>query len=423
MQQTAAVIGSQWGDEGKGKIVDKFAERADHVVLFQGGNNAGHTVVVEGEKYVLHLIPSGILHEGITSYIGPGLVVNLRELVDEINGLERAGIPVEERLAISRRAHVLFPFHQYLDSSKEEERGEEKIGTTEKGIGPAYVDKASRRGMRFCDLGEQDAVYEHCEAKVSALPEGWEEYEGSSGEEIAEEYLEYYRQLEELLVNVPGRLNTAYRSKDRILFEGAQGSLLDIDFGTYPYVTSSNPTVGGVVTGSGFPGHQLQQVVGVVKAYTTRVGGGPFPTELTGETGKWLQEEGGEFGATTGRPRRCGWLDLKMLSYTSRINGFTDLVLSKLDILSGLERLRVAVDYETEAGRRLPDFPARSQQLTEVQPVYEKLEGWDEDISECRSFAELPRPARDYVEFIEENLGVDVSYISVGPGREALITR
>ncbi|MGM0380829.1 MAG: adenylosuccinate synthase [bacterium] len=424
MEQTAAVIGSQWGDEGKGKIVDRFANQADHVVRYQGGNNAGHTVVVDGEKYVLHLIPSGILHEGATSYIGPGLVVNLRELMDEIAKLEKVGVPVEDRLRISRRAHVLFPFHRYLDSRKEEKRGEGKIGTTGKGIGPAYVDKTSRQGLRMCDLADADAVYKHCEQVVSGLGEGWENFEGTGGEEIANEYLEYYRQLEELLVDVPGRLDTAGRSGETILFEGAQGSLLDIDFGTYPYVTSSNPTVGGVVTGSGFPGHKLQQVVGVTKAYTTRVGGGPFPTELNDETGEWLQDKGGEFGATTGRPRRCGWLDLKMLTYTCRINGFTDLVLSKLDILSGLEEIKVAVDYrEASSERRLPDFPARSEQLGEVEPVYKNLEGWNKDISACRSFSELPGPARDYVEFIENNLRVDVSYVSVGPGRKELIIR
>ncbi len=423
MEQTAAVIGAQWGDEGKGKIVDRFSARADHVVRYQGGNNAGHTVVVKGKKYVLHLVPSGILHAGAISYIGPGLVVNLRELVDEISGLEKAGIPVEERLVISRRAHVLFPFHQYQDSIKEKERGEQKIGTTEKGIGPAYVDKASRQGLRLCDLADEDIVYKHCVKMVDGLDKGWEKYEGTSGEEMAEEYLEYYRQLEGMLVDVPGRLDTAFRSGDSILFEGAQGTLLDIDFGTYPYVTSSNPTVGGVVTGSGFPGHKLQQVVGVAKAYTTRVGGGPFPTELNDEIGEWFQDKGDEFGATTGRPRRCGWLDLKMLNYTCRINGFTDLVLSKLDILSGLDELKIAVDYETEAGRRLPAFPARSQQLGIIKPVYEILEGWDEDISECDSYSELPAAAREYVDFIEKNLGVDISYISVGPGREALITR
>lgn len=424
MKQTAAVIGSQWGDEGKGKIVDRFANQADHVVRYQGGNNAGHTVVVEGTKYVLHLVPSGILHEGSKSYIGPGLVVNLRELIDEIEKLEKAGIPVEERLRISRRAQVLFPFHRYLDSRKEEKRGEGKIGTTGKGIGPAYVDKVSRQGLRMCDLEDPDAVYDHCEGVVSGMDEGWDEFEGTGGEQIAEEYLDYYRQLEELLVDVPGRLDTAYRSGDTILFEGAQGSLLDIDFGTYPYVTSSNPTVGGVVTGSGFPGHKLRQVVGVVKAYTTRVGGGPFPTELEGDTGEWLRDKGGEFGATTGRPRRCGWLDLKMLNYTCRINGFTDLVLSKLDILSGLDRLKVAMDYrEGATERRLPDFPPQSERLSAVAPVYEELEGWEEDISDCKNYKELPVAARSYIDFIEDNLDVDVSYISVGPGREELIIR
>lgn len=416
------MIGSQWGDEGKGKIVDRLAGQSDWVVRYQGGNNAGHTVVVDGEKYVLHLIPSGILHEGARSVIGPGLVVNLRELMDEIEMLREGGIEPSDRLFIARRAHVLFPFHQYLDARSESKRGEEKIGTTKKGIGPAYVDKVRRSGLRICDLDNPDQVRTHCRQIVESLGDDWNDFEGASGDELADEYLEYYEVLRNWVVDVPSLLDNAYNNDEKILFEGAQGSLLDIDFGTYPYVTSSNPTVGGVVTGSGFPGHRLKQVVGLAKAYTTRVGKGPFPTELMGETGEWLQERGGEFGATTGRPRRCGWLDLKMLEYTSRINGFTDLVLSKLDVLSGLDPLKVAVDYELD-GSTVEHYPADTGSLAEVEPVYREFSGWEENISDCREFGELPAPARKYVEFIEETLSVPATYLSIGPERGELIVR
>lgn len=422
MAQVQAVIGSQWGDEGKGKIVDRFAGEADLVVRYQGGNNAGHTVVVEGEKYVLHLIPSGILHEGTLSVIGPGLVVNLRELIAEIDELEEVGLPVQERLRIARRAQVLFPFHQYLDSRSEAERGEDKIGTTGKGIGPAYVDKVRRSGLRLCDLDDQEDLVKHCSTRIQQIKDRFGDYEGQSAEQLAAEYFEYYERLEDLLVAVPELLDESYEAGRQILFEGAQGSLLDVDFGTYPYVTSSNPTVGGIVTGAAFPGHQLEEVVGIVKAYTTRVGEGPFPAELTGEQGEWLREKGGEFGATTGRPRRCGWLDLPLLNYTCTVNGFTSLALTKLDVLSGLEEIEVVVDYELD-GTALDSFPASSHNLDEVQTVTKSLPGWSEDITDCRKYDELPRAARDYVEFAETELDVPADYISIGPGREELIVR
>jgi adenylosuccinate synthase len=423
MKQTAAIIGAQWGDEGKGKIVDRFARQADWVVRYQGGSNAGHTVVVEDEKYVLHLIPSGILHENTLSLVGPGVVVNLRDLFEEIEMLKKNDKSVLERLRVAGRAHVLFPFHRYIDARSEDRRGEDKIGTTGKGIGPAYLDKVRRRGLRICDLADHDKIYSHCEKIFSELDEGWAEFEKSSVEELASEYSDYYQQLKDIVVDAPAELDAAFRRGEKILFEGAQGSLLDIDFGTYPYVTSSNPTVGGVVTGSGFPGHRLETVLGIAKAYTTRVGEGPFPAELTGEMGQWLQDKGGEFGATTGRPRRCGWLDLKILRYTARVNGFTDLVLTKLDVLSGQEKIKVAVDYRGPSGQPINGFPARSEQLAEVEPVYEELEGWAEDITDCSNFSELPAAARDYVKYIEENLQVPVSYLSVGPGRRQFIER
>jgi len=421
-QQVVALIGAQWGDEGKGKLVDRFAPRSDWVIRFQGGNNAGHTVMVDDEKYVLHLIPSGILHEGVRSLIASGMVVNLRELMGEIEALEERGVPVRDRLRIASRAHVLFPFHPYRDSRSESRRGEDKIGTTQKGIGPAYGDKVLRRGLRLADFERPDSVVEHCRRRVEELGSGWREYEDCSGEEVAEEYLALYEDIRPLVVEGPGTLAKAHARGDRLLFEGAQGTLLDVDFGTYPFVTSSNSSVGGAVTGSGLPPHYLEQVVGIAKAYVTRVGKGPFPVELTGETGKWLRERGQEYGATTGRPRRCGWLDLELLGYAARVNGFTEIGMTKLDVLSGLDEIRVAVGYETESGRSL-EAGEQVPRLDRVRPVYESLSGWDEDITDHRSFGELPRAARDYVQFVESHVEVPVRYVSVGPGREQLIIR
>ncbi len=418
MESSVAVIGAQWGDEGKGKMVDRYARRADWVVRYQGGNNAGHTVVVEGEKFVLHLIPSGILHEGTRCLIGPGMVVNLRELQDEIATLREANVPVEERLRIAPRAHVLFPFHQFRDAEKESERGEEKIGTTKKGIGPAYEDKVRRSGLRMVDLHDPDRVESRVRRRLEELSPGWEDFDGSTPEELTEEYRGYFEQLKPLLRPAPETLAEARANDRNILFEGAQGTHLDIDFGSYPYVTSSNPTVGGVVTGSGFPGHYLESVVGIAKAYTTRVGKGPFPAELTGETGERLREEGGEFGATTGRPRRCGWLDLPLLKLSCRVNGFTEIVLTKLDVLSGFSTVNMAVEYD---GR--DRFPARNEELGRVTPVYREFEGWEEDITGARNWDDLPSGAQQYVEFVERELEVPIRTISVGPGREQAVER
>lgn len=424
MKQTSAIIGAQWGDEGKGKLADRFARDSDWVVRYQGGNNAGHTVIVDGEKFVLHLIPSGILHADTTCLIGSGMVVNLRELMDEIDQLEDAGINVMDRLRLSCRAHVLFPYHQFLDAKSEAERGDDKIGTTQKGIGPAYEDKVKREGLRLVDFQSADAVVDHCRRKVGELPEGWEKYESTSPdpEELAQEYLEYYEELKPLLVDGPAVLEQAYNSGESVLFEGAQGTLLDIDFGSYPYVTSSNSSVGGIVTGAGFPGHHIDSVVGVAKAYLTRVGKGPFPAELEGEMGEWLREQGGEYGATTGRPRRCGWLDLPLLNYSSRVNGFTNLALTKLDVLSGLDEIKVIVDHE-EQGDGPQDVVVHSSRLEDVEPVYETLPGWDEYIRDCRRWSDLPENARRYVTFVEDYVDVPVTYISIGPEREELIAR
>jgi adenylosuccinate synthase len=422
MNQTSAIIGAQWGDEGKGKLADRFGQDADWVIRYQGGNNAGHTVIVDGEKYVLHLIPSGILHTDTTCLIGSGMVVNLRELMEEIDALEEAGIDVEERLRIACRAHVLFPYHQFLDSKSEEQRGDDKIGTTQKGIGPAYEDKVKREGFRFVDFDSHDTVKRHCRRKIDALSDGWEDYEASSPAELADEYMGYYERIKPLLVDGPSELESAYNAGESLLFEGAQGTLLDIDFGSYPFVTSSNSSVGGVVTGAGFPGHRLDTVIGVAKAYLTRVGKGPFPAELEGDMGEWLREQGGEYGATTGRPRRCGWLDLPLLNYSARINGFTNLALTKLDVLSGLDEIKVTVDHE-RSNDGPQDTVIHSSSLKSVEPQYETLPGWDQYIRDCRSWSDLPSAAKDYVTFVEDFVDVPVTYISVGPERDELILR
>ncbi len=421
-EQVVALVGAQWGDEGKGKLVDRFAPRSDWVVRFQGGNNAGHTVVVDGEEYVLHLVPSGILHEGVSSLVGSGMVVNLRELIEEVRALEERGVPVRERLRLAGRAQVLFPFHPYLDSRAESRRGEDKIGTTQKGIGPAYGDKVLRQGLRLVDLEDPEMVREHCRRRVDQLDEGWDDFEGSSGEAIAEEYLEIFETIRPMVVDGPRTLSRARERGETILLEGAQGTLLDVDFGTYPFVTSSNSSVGGAAIGTGLPPHHLDEVIGIAKAYTTRVGKGPFPLELTGEAGEWLRERGGEFGATTGRPRRCGWLDLELLDYAARVNGFTALGLTKLDVLSGLEEIKVGVGYEfPREGRGEP--AARVSRLGRVEPVYETLPGWDEDITDRRQWDRLPGEAREYVRFIESRLDTPIRYVSVGPDREQLILR
>lgn len=422
MKQASALIGAQWGDEGKGKLVDHFARDSDWVIRYQGGNNAGHTVVVDGEKFVLHLIPSGILHSNTTCLIGSGMVVNLRELVNEIETLEDAGVDVRDRLRVTSRAHVLFPFHQYRDSRSEAERGERKIGTTRKGIGPAYEDKVKREGLRFVDFETPEDVRSHCHRKIKVLSEGWTEFEASSADELADEYLDYYENIKPLLVDGLSELERAYYSGESLLFEGAQGTLLDIDFGSYPYVTSSNSSVGGIATGGGFPGHRLDSVIGVAKAYLTRVGKGPFPGELEDEKGDWLRERGEEYGATTGRPRRCGWLDLPLLDYASRVNGFTGLILTNLDVLSGLDEIRVTVNHRPDE-EGLQDVAVHSSKLNEVEPVYKTLSGWDDDLRNCRKWTNLPPAARDYVTFIEDYIDVPVNYISVGPEREDLIVR
>ncbi len=417
---TQIVIGAQWGDEGKGKIVDERAAEADLVVRYQGGSNAGHTVVVDGTKYVLHLIPSGVLQSNTVCLIGPGMVVNLRELLEEIEELEKLGIDHRQRLKIARRAHVLFPFHQAADRAKEQRRGSARIGTTGKGIGPAYVDRVSRTGLRICDLDDRLRLEDHCLARLEAFGLESGARAQDSAKQIAAEYYDYYQQLKGLLVYSPEFLQTAEKQGKQILFEGAQGAMLDLDFGTYPFVTSSHPTVGGAGIGSGFPAAKIQTVTGIVKAYTTRVGEGPFPAELVGETGDLLRKQGGEYGATTGRARRCGWLDIPQLNFSVMLNGFTELVLTKLDVLSGHSEIGVVTGY-LSGGEPLAAYPATVGELEAVDVELETVPGWDADISDCSQFDQLPRAAQDYVRFIEKKVGVPISCISVGPGRKQLI--
>jgi adenylosuccinate synthase len=416
------VVGLQWGDEGKGKVVDLLARRARYVVRFQGGNNAGHTLVVEGQKRVLHLIPSGVLQPNTISVIGNGVVVDPEVLVREIAALGAAGFDLRGRLALSTEAHLILPYHSLLDACREEALGDEQIGTTRRGIGPCYEDKVARRGLRVADLLDPAALTRRLEA---VLPEknrmltGWF---GKPAVEVAA-LLAWAAPLAEALrpyaADTVALLHGALQRGESILFEGAQGTFLDIDHGTWPFVTSSTTLAGGACAGSGVGPRDLHAVVGITKAYATRVGAGPFPTELLGADGDALREKGAEFGATTGRPRRCGWFDAAMVRHAVRLNGATSLVLTKLDILSGLPTLDVCVGY---AGQ--PDaIPAAAEALGAVRPVYETLPGWTEDLSHIRRYEDLPATCRAYVERIEALVGAPVALVSVGPGREAVIPR
>ena len=417
------IIGAQWGDEGKGKIVDNLASKSDIVVRFQGGNNAGHTVVVNGKKVIFHLIPSGILYQDTMVVIGNGMVIDLDVLMEEIENFRSMGINFDGRFYISDSAHLILPIHKEIDALRENLRGKKKIGTTKRGIGPAYEDKVARMGIRVGDLLYPEILTE----KLKNLLDHRNRYvkDVLKGEEIdfREVYDKLMKHAEKIKNFITDTISLLHSAADRkILFEGAQGTLLDIDHGTYPYVTSSNTTVGGVLTGSGVNPSFLSEIVGVSKAYTTRVGGGPFPTELNDEVGKRLRDKGGEYGATTGRPRRCGWLDIVALKYAAKINGFTGLAITKLDVLSGEEVVKIAVKYECD-GRETDHFPSSYYLLERCRPIYEELPGWKEDICDCRRFEELPENARKYIERIEEVTGVPVYMISVGQEREKIIVR
>lgn len=412
------LIGAQWGDEGKGKIIDVLTESADWVVRYQGGNNAGHTVEVGEEKYVLHLIPSGILHPDKKCVIGNGVVVDPVALLKELEGLQTRGIDPAGRLVISNRAHVVLPYHRSIDEAREQARsGELKIGTTKRGIGPAYGDKAARIGLRMGDLvdpsfpGMLSARLKEQNAILSAL-----NAPPLDENAVLEQYCSVAATLAPFVADTIPLLSDAIRRNESILFEGAQGTMLDIDFGTYPFVTSSNATAGGACTGTGVPPHRIDCVVGVVKAYTTRVGEGPFPTELKDEAGERLRSLGHEFGATTGRPRRCGWFDALVARYSVMVNGIDQWAVTKLDVLDEFKTIRVCVAYEYN-GKRLDVVPACARTLEQCKPVYEDVEGWCESTRDATRFEDLPRKAQAYVARLQELTGVPVGILSVGPRR------
>src|SRR6266498_2471140 len=383
-----AIIGAQWGDEGKGKVVDLFTDEADIVVRFQGGNNAGHTLVVNGDKTILHLVPSGALHPDKLCVIGNGVVVDPEILIEEIQALKARGHLVDdEQLRISEQAHVIMPYHKLIDQARERLRGEGMIGTTGRGIGPAYEDKVARIGIRFVDLLEEDTFRE---------------------------------KLREYVTNTGLLLDQEIRRGRRVLFEGAQGTLLDVDHGTYPYVTSSSTITGGACSGSGVGPQHIQQVIGISKAYTTRVGSGPFPTEIYGPEGETLRREGAEFGATTGRSRRCGWFDAVGVRHAVRMNGMTGIALTKLDVLTGFKKIPICTAYRYES-KDLHEFPASSKVMHGAQPVYEELAGWEAPLGDARNFSDLPASAQKYVRRIEEVVGTKIILVSVGPGREQTI--
>ena len=418
-----AIVGTQWGDEGKGKIVDFLAEYADCVVRFQGGNNAGHTMVIDGEQFISHLVPSGIL-QGKTCYIGNGMVVDPEVLVDEIEYLEKKGIDCgPEKLRISEKAHIIMPYHRATDIAREQMKGGIKIGTTGRGIGPCYEDKVSRRGIRFVDLIDslefREKVTTAIEEKNFYLKE-FLKADPLNPEEIIGVYSEKAQRLAPHVENISVSLDKSIRAGHQILFEGAQGTHLDIDHGTYPFVTSSNTVSGNTTCGSGVGPKDISGVLGIVKAYTTRVGEGPFPSELFDDTGDFIQKKGVEFGATTGRKRRCGWLDMVMLKNSVRLNGLTGLVITKLDVLGELDTLDICTGYEFE-DKITEFFPASLKVLAECKPVYETLKGWSEDISGIRSFDELPESTKQYLKRIEELAEVPIDIISVGPGRDETI--
>ncbi len=421
---TVVVVGTQWGDEGKGKIVDLLSAHADKVVRFQGGNNAGHTLVVNGQRSIFHLIPSGILYQNTRCLIGNGVVVDPEVLLGEIEDLDKRGIDVDpRRLGMSERAHLIMPYHKAIDVAREEAKGTSRIGTTGRGIGPCYEDKVARVGIRACDLKDPGALRDKIKANLEEKNFCLTKLFGSEPLEygpIVARYLAIADEISPFIVDVSAELDEAIKGGENILFEGAQGTLLDVDHGTYPFVTSSNPVAATASIGAGIGPRSLETVLGVVKAYTTRVGAGPFVSELVDETGDYLQEKGQEFGATTGRRRRCGWLDLVVVRYSARLNGLTHLAITKLDVLTGLDVLKLCIAYEHQ-GARLGSVPPQLSTLENCIPLYEEMEGWHQDISGARSFEELPDNAQGYIRRIEEFIGVPVSIISVGSGRDETI--
>ncbi len=423
MGKNVVVLGTQWGDEGKGKIVDLLTDQAAAVVRFQGGHNAGHTLVIDGETTVLHLIPSGILRDKVECLIGNGVVVAPDALMREITKLEDKGVPVRERLRISPACTLILPYHVALDQAREASRSEGKIGTTGRGIGPAYEDKVARRGLRIGDLfnAERFAVkLREVLDQHNFMLEHFYKVEPVDYQKTLDDALSYAEILKPLMTDVTARLHTLRKQGARIMFEGAQGSLLDIDHGTYPYVTSSSTTAGGTATGSGFGPLYLDYILGITKAYTTRVGSGPFPTELFDETGAYLAEKGHEFGSTTGRARRCGWFDAVILRRTSEINSISGICLTKLDVLDGLETVKICVAYKNAAGEEI-EAPTDADSYDGLVPVYEEMPGWSESTIGATSLDQLPANARAYVERIEQLVGAPIDIVSTGPDRNETI--
>ncbi|HEX7536902.1 MAG TPA: adenylosuccinate synthase [Dermatophilaceae bacterium] len=418
------LVGAQWGDEGKGKATDLLSSRIDYVVKFNGGNNAGHTVVIDGEKYALHLLPSGILTPGCIPVIGNGVVVDLAVLFEEIDALNARGIDTS-RLVVSANAHLITPYNRVIDRVTERFLGSRKIGTTGRGIGPTYADKMSRVGIRVQDVFDESILRQKVEAALAVKNQVLVKiYNRRTVEvdEVLDEFKKYADRLRPMVVDSGLLLNTALDEGKTVLFEAGQATLLDVDHGTYPFVTSSSATAAGACTGSGVPPTRIDRVIAILKAYTTRVGEGPFPTELLDDSGEFLRVTGAEYGTTTGRPRRCGWMDTVVGRYATRVNGVTDFLVTKLDVLTGLDQLPVCVAYDV-AGVRHDEMPMSQSDFHHAKPIYEYLPGWTEDITGCRSFEELPTNARAYILRVEELIGSRISAIGVGPGRDEIIER
>jgi adenylosuccinate synthase len=419
------IVGAQWGDEGKGKIVDLLATKADIVARYQGGANAGHTIVIDGKQYVLHLIPSGILTDNVKCIIGNGVVIDPVALMKEIEMLKEHGIDVSGRLFISHKAHLIMPYHKLLDQVREKSSSEKAIGTTGRGIGPAYIDKAKRSGIRIVDLLDRVEFEKKLRSSLAEYNEVLTKIYGETAikvEELIETYLEFDKLIDPYVTDTTLLINEAIKEGKKVIVEGAQGALLDLDHGTYPFVTSSNPTSGGACTGLGIPPTKIDTIIGIVKAYSTRVGNGPFPTELLNEVGEKLRKEGNEFGATTGRPRRCGWLDLVALKYSVMINGIDQIALTKLDVLDTFEELKVCVGYSVN-GKKLKSFPADLSDKTNLELEYVTLKGWNSSLSGINEFDKLPIEVKEYIKFIEDFTDAKVTIISTSPDRNDTILR
>lgn len=416
---SVVVVGTQWGDEGKGKITDFLSKQADAIARYSGGDNAGHTIQFEGETYKLHLIPSGIFYSDKTSVMGNGMVINPQSLVKELTGLQDRGIDTSN-LRISNRAHVILPYHVYQDKVDEESRGDAKIGTTCKGIGPCYTDKVQRMGIRVADLLDKEVFEQKLRSNLemkNRLFTKFYEVEPLHFDDMFEQFYEYGQQIAKYVTDTSKVLNDVIDSEGKVLFEGAQGVLLDVDHGTYPYVTSSNPVAGGVTTGTGIGPSAVTRVIGVSKAYTSRVGDGPFPTELFDEVGHQIREVGREYGTTTGRPRRVGWFDSVVVRHSRRVSGITDLALNSIDVLTGLDTVKICVAYDYN-GERITEYPANNHIIEDCKPIYEELPGWKEDITGVRRLEDLPENAQNYVKRVSELTGISIATFSVGPDRD-----